>query len=373
MQHAAVRRFAVVAITVAATALATFGTAAADAHSARRDVPGTQLTTATLTSRWGTAQAWLEHIDLTNRHLHLEPVLAHNVIFGAHESVPSMARRTNAVVGINGDFWNWEYDNGPPMRGLWINGHMYKTPGHYTSANFYTTTNGLAHIGKVGVTTNLAWRTRNGVRKHASVYSSNNFDDMLRRHLVYVTSAMNTVNLPRCTVASLVSVRGGWKVTRVDTRVRTLARRTGTRRALVACRTAMPVAAGETVTWTQHSTVSGIDALVAGGAQLVKNGKAYDDVYSQLPTDDYNPMTFACVSRDSRHVTLGVVDGRRRSSIGTTPALLTKYLLRTGGCWNAMSFDGGASTTMWARGRVQNQPSNGYPREIADGLFVYRS
>lgn len=373
MQHATVRRFAVVAAAVVATALATVGSAQAGVYAPRRDVTGTALTTATLSSRWGTAQAWLDRIDLTDRHLHFEPVLAHNVIFGEHESVPSMARRTQAVVGINGDFWNWAYDNGPPMRGLWIRGHMYKTPGHYTTANFYTTTDGVAHIGKVNVTTKLAWRTKAGARRTTPVYSMNNYDDMLRRHLVYVTSAMNTVPLPHCTVASLVAAPGGWKVTNVETRVRVLARRTGTQRALVACRTTMPLAAGQVVTWTQQSTVSGIDALVAGGAQLIRNGKAYVDPYSQLPTTEYNPMTFACVSRDGRHVTLGVVDGRRRSSVGTTPALLTKYLLRLGGCWNAMSFDGGASTTMWARGKVQNQPSNGYPREIADGLFVYRS
>jgi exopolysaccharide biosynthesis protein len=373
MQHVPVRRIVVVAVTLAAMALATLGSAQASVHAARRDVAGTQLVTATLTSRWGSAQALLERIDLTTRHLHFEPVLAHDVIFGAHESVPSMARRTHAVVGINGDFWNWEYDNGPPMRGLWINGHMDKTPGYRTSANFYTTTDGKAHIGKVNVFTRLSWRSASGILKRTAVYSSNNFDDMLRRHLVYVTGAMNTVTLPHCTVASLVTTRHGWKVSRVETRVRTLVRRTGTQRALVACRTPMPLAAGETVTWTQQVTVSGIDALVAGGGQLVKNGKAYDDVYAQLPTTDFNPMTFACVSRDGRHVMLGVVDGRRRSSVGTTPALLTKYLLRLGGCWNAMSFDGGASTTMWARGTVQNEPSNGYPRPVADGLFVYRS
>ena len=108
-------------------------------------------------------------------------------------------------------------------------------------------------------------------------------------------------------------------------------------------------------------------------ARLIRNGKAYRDPYAQLPTNDYNPMTFACVSRDERHVTLGVVDGRRQTSVGTTPALLTRYLLKLGGCWNAMSFDGGASTTMYARGKVQNVPSNGYPRPVADGLFVYRS
>ncbi|HEY8300367.1 MAG TPA: phosphodiester glycosidase family protein [Jatrophihabitans sp.] len=373
MRNTLARRLAVVAVATAATAVTTLASAQASVHPASRDVAGTQLVRTTLTSRWGSAQAWLEHIDLTDRRLHIEPVLAHNIVDGLHETVPAMAQRTRAVVGINGDFWNWAYDDGPPLRGLWISGHMYKTPGYPTSANFYTTTDGAAHIGKVNVFTTMSWRTASGAARNSSVFSMNNYDDMLRGRLVVVTSDMATFSLPRCTVASLASTTRGWKVTGVQTRVRALARRTSTQRALVACRTPMPLAAGERIQWAQRSTVTGIDALVSGGGQLIRNGRAFRDQYSQLPTNDFNPMTFACVSRDSRHVTLGVVDGRRSTSIGTTPALLTTYLLKLGGCWNAMSFDGGASTTMYARGTVQNKPSNGYPRPVADGLFVYRS
>ena len=370
MRHRTARRSAVVALITTALAVAGLPSALA---SAARDPRGTQLSRVTLSSRWGTAQAWLEHIDLTDRRVHIEPVLANNIVDGRHETVPSMAQRTHAVVGINGDFWNWAYDDGPPLRGLWIHGHMYKTPGYPTSANFYTTTDGTAHIGKVNVFTTLSWRTRSGVTRKSSVFSMNNYDDMQRRHLVAFTHDMATFALPRCTVASLTADARGWKVTSVQTRVRTLTRRASSQRALVACRTPMPLAAGEQIRWTQRSTVTGIDSLVSGGGQLIRNGKAFHDRYAQLPTTDYNPMTFACVSRDARHVIFGAVDGRRSTSVGTTPALLTKYLLKLGGCWNAMSFDGGASTTMYARGKVQNVPSNGYPRPVADGLFVYRS
>ena len=183
MHHGTRRRLAV---TLTVLALAAVGVPSAQAGGTR-DVRGTSLTRATLTSRGGSAQAWLERVDLTDRRLHIEPVLADNVVDGHHESVPAMAQRTHAVVGINGDFWNWVYPEGPPLRGLWIHGHMYKTPGHETSANFYTTTDGRAHIGKVNVAITLTWHTRSGAARRSAVYSTNNYDDMMRRHLVAVT------------------------------------------------------------------------------------------------------------------------------------------------------------------------------------------
>ena len=368
-----VRTIALVAITAVTASLAAVAPAGAVVRTAVRDVPGTQLVATTIHTRSGASQAWYDRIDLTNPRLHIEPTLDGNVLDAAHESVPSMARRTHAVIGINGDFWNWGYDNAGPLHGLWIHGHMYKTPGYRTSANFYTTSDGKAHVGPVNVFTKFTWRTARGVLRSSFAFSVNNLDDIYRHHLVLATSDLATVPLPRCDVAYLNTTTRGWKVTRTATRVRQLDRRLPTQRALVACGIRMPLAVGDLVHWSQRSTVSGIDALLSGGAQLIRNGRAFRDPAAQLSTSWDNPMSFACVARDARHVTVGVVDGRRSTSVGITPAQLTNYLLRLGGCWNAMSFDGGGSTTLWARGRVQNVPSDGQPRPVVDGLFVYRS
>jgi exopolysaccharide biosynthesis protein len=37
-----------------------------------------------------------------------------------------------------------------------------------------------------------------------------------------------------------------------------------------------------------------------------------------------------------------------------------------------MTFDGGGSTTLWARGAVQNVPSDGSPRPVVDALLLFR-
>src|SRR6476469_1566885 len=141
-----------VAILASATVIATMFTAGAGSAAVRKptkpaDVPGTQLIKTTVQTRDGSSQAWLFKVDLTNRHLHIQPVVDWNVLNRPHESVPSMARRTRAIAGINGDFWNWSMDNAGPLHGLTIDGHLFKTPGTDRSANFYTTADGRAHIG----------------------------------------------------------------------------------------------------------------------------------------------------------------------------------------------------------------------------------
>jgi hypothetical protein len=64
------------------------------------------------------------------------------------------------------------------------------------------------------------------------------------------------------------------------------------------------------------------------------------------------------------------VDGRQRDlSVGMTFEELSSYLLKLG-CTDAMSLDGGGSSTLWALGQVMNNPSEGAERGAANGLVV---
>ena len=72
-------------------------------------------------------------------------------------------------------------------------------------------------------------------------------------------------------------------------------------------------------------------------------------------------------------IVLVTVDGRQPGlSVGLTNFELAQTLARLGAV-NAMSLDGGGSTTMAYDGRVLNTPSDGTERRIATGLvFAYR-
>jgi large repetitive protein len=121
--------------------------------------------------------------------------------------------------------------------------------------------------------------------------------------------------------------------------------------------------------------LAGATAAIGGGPVLVRDGKP---VRVQVPDDDSyqfksmlerHPRSAVGWNRD--HVFLITVDGRQKASAGMTLEELAGYLVRLG-CTDAMNLDGGGSATLWADGRVLNQPSDGQERPIANALVLVR-
>jgi hypothetical protein len=76
------------------------------------------------------------------------------------------------------------------------------------------------------------------------------------------------------------------------------------------------------------------------------------------------------VAWNDQFIFLVEVDGRQPSlSVGMTFEELSSYLLKLG-CTDAMSLDGGGSSTLWVLGHVMNNPSEGGERGAANGLVV---
>ncbi len=83
----------------------------------------------------------------------------------------------------------------------------------------------------------------------------------------------------------------------------------------------------------------------------------------------HNPRSM--IGWNKTHVFFFVVDGRQKElSMGMTypqmAALAKEY-----GCTEAAEFDGGGSSTIWAKGKILNSPSDGHPRPVANGLIVF--
>lgn len=342
-------------------------------HRVVHDVPGTRLIPGQFRTSAGPERVKLLKVDLSDRRLQFVPILAHGVVNGPRETVPSMVRRTHAVAAINGDFWHWGDPTSGPMHGIVSQSNVLKTPGYRTTSNFYITRDHRAHIGKVVYYTKFTWTAASGRTRHDFAFSINNLDDIYQHHLVMVTSAMSRVTIPDCTVIYTSHTPAGWTVNRVANHQLVLLQRKSGQRALVACGvTNLPDLRGRVLHWYPSQTVSGVTDLLSGGAEIVHEGRVYHDPFAQLWTNVINPMSFVCVSRSGWKVTLGVIDGRSRISHGVNYPMLTRYLTQTLGCWEAMTFDGGGSTTLWARGAVQNVPSDGSPRPVVDALLLFR-
>jgi hypothetical protein len=113
--------------------------------------------------------------------------------------------------------------------------------------------------------------------------------------------------------------------------------------------------------------LSGASIAIGGGPALVHNSKAMQWT-GFLPMR--HPRTAMGWSKD--HYFLVEVDGRQSNiSVGMTFPELADYLVKLG-CEEAMNFDGGGSSTLWALGMVRNSPSEGDERPSANALVVIR-
>jgi hypothetical protein len=102
------------------------------------------------------------------------------------------------------------------------------------------------------------------------------------------------------------------------------------------------------------------DLLVIDGAPQAYQG----DFYQQR-----HPRTSIGLSQDGRTLILLVADGRRPGALGMTFADLTNTMLEFG-AYNAMNNDGGGSSTLVISGVVQNTPSDGAERIVANHLGI---
>ena len=309
-------------------------------------------------------------------------------------TVATLADRTGAVAGINADWFDLESWAAVPRGALIRDGRVLKTPQRGWAANLFVREDGTAGIGPVpfhGSVTVLdpgdraGGRQRLGGARRERVMAVNSPSTAAHGHVVYVTHALVHLGVHRpCAVATGRTGASGQVITRVRTRVRHVRRIARGRWALMSCGHAG-------ARWIGRALQPGTDVdvsltfpdgrpqvAVSGGRVLIRDGLPYDDAGGQR-LQGLNPETFACVNRAGRSVLLGVVDGRSGRSVGVTQPQLQHYLLARH-CWSAMTFDGGGSSTIVARPpgaspqtpvEVLNDPSDGRPRPIADGLYVY--
>lgn len=103
-------------------------------------------------------------------------------------------------------------------------------------------------------------------------------------------------------------------------------------------------------------------SLMQNGSINLQNSSMFSHATSR------HPRTLFC-SRTNGSLALVVVDGRSRSSAGVT-AKQSAQIMKEIGCYNAVNFDGGGSSTMVLNGRVKNKPSDGSQRRVGSVLIV---
>ena len=124
---------------------------------------------------------------------------------------------------------------------------------------------------------------------------------------------------------------------------------------------------GGALTWTNSS----LPNIMSCGVGMVSNGIIVTnyDMNDPYITDD-DPRTCVGWTYDN-HLLLMCVDGRTANALGMTIPQLRDYVFALGQIRHSFSFDGGGSTTMWARGTgVVDVPSDGVQRAVADAAVI---
>jgi hypothetical protein len=340
-----------------------------------------ELSTQDLQITAGPEHVSLLDINLANRNIHLGVVEANNHLSGSGEVLSSMANRTGAIAGINGDFFDGMVD---PIGLVVINGQIVQSPGYY--AVLGVTASGQITMGPE----TFSGCVTDGDTSHV-LNSINHHGDTRDGQLALFTPELGTsLSGLNDTIVMLQPVRASASLYTIQT-----IQSHATTLPVLSHQDAL-VGSGEAGTWLasnlhpddqiniseQIAPNPDLVQAIGGGPVLIKNGNLYQDPNPPNPSEanTRNPLTALGVSKDGAHVFFVVFDGRRSGpsrSRGLTRAEIASYLLAHG-AYQAMLFDSGGSSEMVARhsGRqrvsVINHPSDGHERRIANGLFVYK-
>jgi hypothetical protein len=334
-------------------------------------------------------------IDASNPNVAFNPVMANNVLASNDETVSSMAARTGAVAGTNGDYFQIGTLGLPAGQGqpthLLVSGGQVVTGGladdcgvlGYTSSHTFTvgreTFSGTVTAGS----TSSPLSAVNEVVNPGSGSQCNTPTGNLG--LVLVTSQWSTEASPMDAAAPVaeLSVLGNdeYQVTSIVPSESTLPAQQAGQAALIGEDTASAafvngLTVGEDVNASDGVTPNpGLQSAVGGGFLLLDNGQVNPEI-AGINTDP-EATTVVGVSADGTQMVVGVFDGQQASiGEGFGYAAMASWLLDQG-MTQGIFFDSGGSSDMVARlpgqaaPTVQNSPSDGQERQVAECLCFY--
>lgn len=119
------------------------------------------------------------------------------------------------------------------------------------------------------------------------------------------------------------------------------------------------------------SLPNGTEGVISGRPLLVRSGnvETFDCNDTLAFPCTRGPRTAVGISADGNTMWLVVVNGWQSASHGLTASELAQFI-RSRGAFNAVAFDGGASSTMVINGAVANTPSDGVERTVANHLAI---
>jgi len=337
--------------------------------------PGVTYGSYTIRTSEGPLSLHVIAVDPKEPTLRIDTVLASDHIISHGETVSSMANRTGAVAGINGDYFDIGNTN-QPLNILISNGRLLRMPMQRYALAIDNERRAQFSEFRFGGTVDIG----------AASIPVNALNDWPQAGLTLLTPEFGTVAPSgNATVVRLQPL--GDKPPFVAYRVldvvdNTVAQPPGYYLGIglnAYAQTGVPNI-GDTI--VAHSAftppIDTLQAAIGGGPLLLKGGTFYSDPDGPNTGEfrTHMPVSGAAMRADGT-LLFFEVDGRQPElSIGVTQPEFAA-LMRSFGATTGMAFDAGGSATVVTRrlgdetASVRNSPSDGQERRVGDGLFFY--
>lgn len=346
-------------------------------------------------------QAKVIQVDLQNPYVKLDVMTGTGGVFTKKQTVLGMATETGAVGGVNGDYYNTQYE-GVPVGPQVSNGQLMATPpylpGFYTfgitkdrkpMVELFTLDTGSKIIAKDG-----AAYTLGGINKTAYWYEPSGVHSMIDGLYMYtsawaqISRANDGVTGPlevlvvNNVVKEIASSETYGVIQQVAPADGYILRSSGKAADFIRehVKVGDPIRAEYNVYPADRSIqvdYKQLQMMIGGHTILVDEGKPSEFSRSISDVSGYSARSRTAVgySQDQRYVYLITADLSGESKGVTIPEL--QRLMIQAGVWKGMNLDGGGSTQMVARPlgesglQVVNSLETGSQRKVVNGLGVF--
>ncbi len=309
----------------------------------------------------GFSDVHILRIEALSDKIQVLPILANEGI-AQRENLSSMAKRYNAVAGINGSYFTWR---GDPIGTLIINRKLISSPLYKRSVFGITEDDklifgnpdfsGTLRSGRISVKIDAVNQPRRGssLVVFTPEYARSTLTSEIGKEFVIVKGKIVGVHTKDALIPpdGVVVSAGGVKASLLSS-----------------------LNLGQTVEldYSIDNPWNSIKHALCGGPRLLSNGKVSingkEEKFDNSIINGRHPRTAVAMTFDG-DLLLIAVDGRKKDSIGMKLSELAEYLQRLG-CMHAINLDGGGSTAMYLNGKIINRPSDGSERRISNGILV---
>lgn len=304
---------------------------------------------------------------------------------GLKHTVEVLAKENNALAAVNADF----FGSGSPMSSMGQvarNGEMEAVQNYYNGsenryAGFFVGTDGVAFIDYVKSTIGFY----NSDDVSVEMGAKNKYTDFTKPVYFDTNAITSTAKLDArrsdlvkivVTEGAISDISGAGETVSVPENGYIIVMNQATATAKLG-----NYSIGQKVGFSQSNKfvfrpekeMSAVKIGISGGGELLRNGEIVSNGLI-IGEKARNPRTMIGVNKNKDKVYIVCIDGRG-DSIGATHSEGAE-IMRDLGCYDAIHFDGGGSTTMALQQENQkeisvvNSPSEGTQRQVANGFGV---